>query len=164
MSSWPGGRSNVGGGFRVVDITFDTNVIIRMFQPRNTVREHEKLVEIEKARKLYEKMARGRHLAIIPECVLAEFCAVYSRLTNPSLALRAASKVREITKVIAPCHEPEFFRVVALIDHTFDAIPFSVAHLYGTTFITADEGFYKYILDKGLDKRLNVDVLLLREL
>jgi len=147
-----------------MDITLDTNVLIRAFQPEDKVRERERLAEVKKARRLYEQIARGLHLVIIPECVLVEFCAVYSRLTNPSLALRAVEQLREMVKIVRPCVKPDFYRVVALIDHTFDAVPLAVAHLYGTTFITADEGLYRYLVNRGLSSRLGVELKLLKEL
>ena len=49
--------------------------------------------------------------------------------------------LRKMVKVVRPCIEPDFYRVVALINHTFNAAPLAVAHLYGTTFITTDEEF-----------------------
>ena len=51
-----------------------------------------------------------------------------------------------------------------MIDHTFDAVPLFVAYLYDTTFITADGRFYRYLRERGLDRRLGVRVELLREL
>jgi len=74
------------------------------------------------------------------------------------------SKLRELVKIVRPCVKPDFYRVVALINHTFDAVPLAVAHLYGTTFITADEGFYRYLVNRGLNSRLGIELKLLKEL
>ena len=99
----------------------------------------------EKADVLYTDVLKGKHVVIIPSVIVAEVCAVISRLTNSEEeGISVAKEVQEYCVVVYESASvmEELLPVIAKVKGSgIDSILAALAAKENTVLITNDENF-----------------------
>ena len=151
-------------------LSLDANIFIYAYITGKKIKNERKRREWvqlhEKADVLYTDVLKGKHVVIIPSVIVAEVCAVISRLTNSEEeGLSAAEEVQECCVVIYESASvlEELLPVIAKIKGSgIDSILAALAAKENTVLITNDRRLHDRLraFESYVDVRLLKDMSL----
>ena len=148
-------------------ISLDANIFVYANISGEKIKNRKKREEWiqlhKKADILYTDMLKGKHIVIIPSVIVAEVCAVISRMTNSEEeGMKAANEIQQCCIVIfesASIFEELLPHIAKVKGSGIDSILAAVAIKEGTTLVTNDRKLFNR-LEKSqleLDLRLLAD-------
>ena len=149
-------------------ISLDANIFIYANISGDMIKNKKKREEWiqlhKKADVIYTDMLKGKHIVIIPSVIVAEVCAVISRMTNSEEeGMKAANQIQQYCIVIyesASIFE-ELLPIIAKVKGSgIDSILASVAVTEVTTLVTNDRKLFN-LLEKS---QLEIDLRLLADM
>ncbi|MCK4399283.1 MAG: PIN domain-containing protein [Methanophagales archaeon] len=149
-------------------LSLDANIFIYAYITGKKIKNERKRREWvqlhEKADVLYTDVLKGKHVVIIPSVIVAEVCAVISRLTNSEEeGISAAKEVQECCVVVYESASvlEELLPVIAKIKGSgIDSILAALAAKENTVLITNDRRLH----DRLIASESYVDVRLLKDM
>lgn len=149
-------------------ISLDANIFIYANISGDKIKNKKKREEWiqlhKKADVIYTDMLKGKHIVLIPSVIVAEVCAVISRMTNSEEeGMKAANEIQQYCIVIyesASIFE-ELLPLIAKVKGSgIDSILASVAVTEVTTLVTNDRKLFN-LLEKS---QLEIDLRLLADM
>jgi predicted nucleic acid-binding protein len=151
-------------------LSFDANIFIYAYITGEKIKNDRKRMEWmqlhEKADSLYTAMLNGKHVVIIPLVIVAEVCAVISRLTNSEdEGMGAAKEVQEYCVVVYESASvlEELLPTIAKVKGSgIDSILAALAVKENTVLITNDRKLHDRLraFESGVDVRMLADMSL----
>ena len=149
-------------------LSLDANVFVYANITGEKIKNGEKREEWmqlhKKADILYTEVLKGRHEVIIPSVIVAEVCAVISRMTNSEEeGIKAAKEIQQYCVVVYES-EPIFEELLPLIARVkgtgIDSILAAVAIKEGSLLITNDRKLHSRLKSSspGIDLKLLADM------